>query len=76
MTEAFKDWNAELRVEMMKMSDKVARSVGTVIDAMIPYRLGWGPARAARAMLCIDHKDSVFLREVQMGERQAEFVRQ
>lgn len=56
----FKDWNNALLDEMNRVADiksKAIGGVGYMIDAAVPFRLGWSPARAARALLHMDHKD-------------------
>jgi hypothetical protein len=52
----FTTWNDEVRRLVMDMPAKPGRG-GAVIDAMIPYRLGWTPGRAARALMRYDRAD-------------------
>jgi hypothetical protein len=52
----FQDWLNELMNEMTRMHESVGfrRNSPPMIEAMIPYRLGYSPRRAARAYLGID----------------------
>ena len=64
MDDKFVDWCNQLRVEMHLLSEKVAKKVGMIVDSAVPYRLGWSPKRAARAILGIDYRDCVRLSDL------------
>lgn len=66
MEAKFIDWQRQLMVEM----ERIARNVscgGAIIDAMIPYKLGWSPKRTARALLQWDARDYERIRALAMG---------
>ncbi len=39
---------------------------GCMVDAAVPFRLGWTPRRAALALLGINHRDAQILRGIMM----------
>ncbi len=64
----FDDWKKQLMVEMDALADKVAKNVGAIIDSAIPFRLGWTPLRAAKALLCIHFGDNQTLVKLSLGD--------
>jgi hypothetical protein len=52
----FSTWNDLVKQEMARMDVRPGRP-GAIIDAMIPYRLGWTPQRTARALMRYDYAD-------------------
>lgn len=61
---SFVDWQIELMNEVYAIN-KVAARGGALVDAHIPYKLGWSPGRAARAILGLQGKDKDLLLDIQ-----------
>ncbi len=59
--EQFRTWQVELMATMHEIGH-CHGSGGCLIDAAIPFRLGWSPERAARALLFLEPADTYRLR--------------
>lgn len=56
-TQDFSEWQSEVMLKMVEIG--VAKGTGgPLIDATIPYSLGWSPDRTARALLNLDRVDN------------------
>lgn len=62
------EWQAAVMIRMHEIGE-VRGSGGALIDAKVPYEMGWTPDRAARALLYLDRKDYFRLLEITFGER-------
>lgn len=65
----FIDWNNKLKLRMADLVQYYPKHTSAMIDAMIPYRLGWSPDRAARAILRLNRRDHHELNKLSMGDR-------
>lgn len=52
----FPAWNRKVYEILLTLPLKPGKP-GAVVDSMIPFRLGWSPERAARALTRIDMAD-------------------
>jgi hypothetical protein len=70
----FSDWNKQLIecLSSLAAAGRGATRIGPAIDAVITFRLGWSPGRAARALLAIDYKDAITLRRLELGDNYKE----
>ena len=62
----FTRWNKRLLQAVENLTYKLTRPA-IIIDAMIPYRLGWSVERTARAILCLNIKDTDYLCGLKKG---------
>ncbi len=61
MVATFHDWSRALIAEMVRLGVSGSTGGGALIDAAIPFRLEWSPARAARTLLHLDRGDYLLL---------------
>ena len=63
----FRDYVTQVLAEIEPLIGEM-RNTSCMIDAWVPYELGWSPKRAARAILKIDYGDFDTCRRTMFGE--------